>query len=162
MQLNSPPVVPDEVPGNAAVFRTRPITALEIKEQAKDQSENDQRCQDLAEAIPDDPGLEEVQAKGAAQEKNVGDKPGLDAIQLVERPVPCGCDGAGESFPGQPEQQHALEYDEDEYDRNGAQAWPGPMGSNRAPSSPVKQRYKRAVERLEGANDPEDDRGGWG
>ncbi len=161
MQLDAPVVVPDEVAGETAILGSGPIAALEIKEEAEDQCEEDERGEDLAEMIPDDAGVEEVEAIGAAQEKSVGDEPGGDSIELVTGAVSGGCEGTFENPAGEPLEQDHLDHDEDEHNGGGAQARPGPMGGNGTPAGGSEQRREAAVERLEGADDPEDDGGGW-
>ena len=161
MQLDAPPVVPDEVAGETAILRSGPPAAFEIEQQAEDQGEEHQRCQHLAESFPEDAGLEEPQSKGAAEEKRVGDEPGGNSIELVTRAVSAGRDRALEGLPGQSQEQDQLDQDEDEHDPGGSQARPGPMRRHGPPAGRLEQRQERAVEWLEGADDPEKYRCGW-
>ncbi len=102
MQLDAPIEVPDEVTGKAAILRSGPEAAFQIQTYAEDQGEEHECCQYLAEMIPDDPGLEEVDSKGGAQEKSVGDEPGRDPIESVAGTVAGRCDGPFEDLPGEP------------------------------------------------------------
>ncbi len=138
-----------------------PKAALEIQADAEDQGEEDERCEYLAEMIPDDPGIEKVESKGGAEEKNVGDEPGGNPIESIAGTVSGGCDRTLKDLPREPLEQDHLEHDEDEHDRNSALTRPGPVHANRAPAGGSEQRRKRTVEWLESADDPEDDRRGW-
>ncbi len=109
MQLNAPVVVPGEISGDAAILRTGPIATLEVEEEAEDQGEKDKRRKDLAEIIPDDPGIEEVEARGAAEAEGMGNKPGGDSIERVAGAVAGECDGAFENLPGEPLEEESLE-----------------------------------------------------
>ena len=161
MQFNAPVVVPNEVAGETVILRTGPIPAFEIETQAEDQGKEDERREHLAKMIPDDPSLEEVETKGAAQEKSMGDKPGRHPIELVEGAVACGCDRSLENLPGQPLEQNTLDHNEDEHDCGRARARPRPVRGYGVPAGHAEQRRERTVERLKGAGDPEDDRRGW-
>jgi len=108
--------------------------------------------------VPDDSGIEQVEAICAAEEEGVGDEPGGDAVERVAGAVARGCDGTLEGLSGKPQEEDCLKQNEDEDDRGGTRARPGPMRGDGAPPRGGVQRQERAVERLEGADDPEDDR----
>ena len=111
--------------------------------------------------VPDDSGIEKMQAKGATQEKPQGDEPGRNSVELVDWSITAGRDRALEHFPGQPLQQDYLGHHEDKYDLRRRRARPWPVHNHRAPAGRAEQWRQRTVERLEGADDPEDDRRRW-
>src|SRR4030095_2192484 len=162
VELDTPVVVPDEVARDAAVLRRRPVAALPVETQTEDEREDHERRQDLPEMVPHDPGVEEPEAVGAAEEQGMGDEPRWDSVELVPGAVAGRRDRTLEGSPRKPGEEDQLDDGKHENDRCARRAGPGPVRSDGPPARSADQREERAVEGLEAADDPEDDRRGGG
>lgn len=160
MQFNAPVEIPDEITREAAIFGSWQKAPLEIKADAEDERRKDECSDYLAEMIPHDSRVEEVESERRAEEKNVSDDPGRNPIEFVARAIARWSDGSFKGLSREPLEEHQLNSEKEEHDHNGVLTWPGPVHNHRAPASDGDQRQHRSFERLESADDPENDRCG--